>query len=222
MNILAAAARLIPHSVVSDAIGGDFERAERVYGIKPLEVHCFGAAPALRVIVTSRVGKRTHPVTKEVGKYHNGTDYSVPVGTGVIATEGGKVVSVFVDESINGTALVIDHRPAGLPFLTSYVHLSAIITPKGFLYGKTDKDEVAAMAASLKGSTVRRGQLLGLSGGKPGDWGAGRSTGPHLHLGMKRFDGATSEDVESLDYIDWGMVEVAERGPDGHVRSLPQ
>ena len=46
------------------------------------------------------------------------------------------------------------------------------------------------------GSNVKRGQCVGLSGGKAGDWGAGRSTGAHLHfqIALKRPGAATLSD----------------------------
>lgn len=155
-----------------------------------------GAEP-VNIVITSGVGQRRNPVTGKI-HVHNGVDYAVPVGTPILSIAPGRVVAVFRDHPVNGHAVVIDHRPAGIPFMSSYVHLSRIDVGKG--------------------ATVARGQLVGLSGGAKGSPGAGRSTGPHLHLTVKRWDGRAWRLVDPLRVIDHRPHRLTGRGPGG---SLP-
>ncbi|MFA6901582.1 MAG: peptidoglycan DD-metalloendopeptidase family protein [Gallionellaceae bacterium] len=82
---------------------------------------------------------------------HAGLDVAVARGTWIKASAGGKVLAVD-DYFFNGKTIFVDH---GNGLITMYCHL--------------DRFKVK------KGQTVRKGQLLGLSGK------TGRATGPHLH-----------------------------------------
>ncbi|AUD59984.1 MULTISPECIES: peptidoglycan DD-metalloendopeptidase family protein [Shewanella] len=93
---------------------------------------------------------RKHPITGRISP-HNGTDFSVPIGTKVIAPGDG-VVSLVTDHQFAGKYIVIDH---GGKYRTRYLHLSKSLVRKG--------------------QRVTRGQVIALSGN------TGRSTGPHLH-----------------------------------------
>ncbi|MGL5393518.1 MAG: peptidoglycan DD-metalloendopeptidase family protein [Shewanella sp.] len=93
---------------------------------------------------------RKHPITGRVSP-HNGTDFSVPIGTKVVAPGDG-VVSLVTDHQFAGKYVVIDH---GGKYRTRYLHLSKSLVRKG--------------------QRVSRGQVIALSGN------TGRSTGPHLH-----------------------------------------
>ena len=96
-------------------------------------------------------------------RHHDGTDFAVLVGTPVRVTADGRVVSAG-HRSGYGLAVEVAHRdPAGLETRTLYAHLSG--------------------AVARAGQTVRRGEVVGLSGGVgPG---AGLSTGPHLHYEVR-------------------------------------
>ena len=86
---------------------------------------------------------------------HQGLDYRVPTGTPVAAMNGGTVLLArFL--YFEGNCVVIDH---GQGLLTLYFHLSELKVKEG--------------------ETVKRGQLVGLSGG------TGRATGPHLHVAVR-------------------------------------
>jgi murein DD-endopeptidase MepM/ murein hydrolase activator NlpD len=111
--------------------------------------------------VTSGFGMRTHPVTG-VYKLHDGTDFGANCGTPVRAAAGGTVIQA-ANVPGYGNQLVIDHgamRGAGVA--TSYSHLMSF--RRGY------------------GSRISRGEVIGYSGGAEGMYGAGYSTGCHLHF----------------------------------------
>jgi len=121
--------------------------------------------------ITSAYGMRVHPVTG-VYKLHDGTDFGVGCGTPVRAAASGTVIQA-ANVAGYGNQLVIDHgamRGAGVA--TSYNHLMS------FRAGY--------------GSRVSRGQVIGYSGGGEGMYGAGYSTGCHLHF-MVYVNGGTTD-----------------------------
>ena len=86
---------------------------------------------------------------------HWGLDFRVHTGTPVAAMNDGTVLLArFL--YFEGNCVVIDH---GLGLLTLYFHLSEFKVKEG--------------------DTVKRGQIIGLSGG------TGRATGPHLHVAVR-------------------------------------
>jgi murein DD-endopeptidase MepM/ murein hydrolase activator NlpD len=90
---------------------------------------------------------------------HYGLDFRVPTGTPVAAMNSGTVlVARFL--YFEGNCVFLDH---GQGLLTLYFHMSELKVKEG--------------------DTVKRGQILGLSGG------TGRATGPHLHVAV-RWQGA--------------------------------
>lgn len=97
--------------------------------------------------------------------FHAGLDIRVPVGTPVYPSAGGRVVKLYSDEPRNGSGVQLDH---GGGWRSVYLHLSRIDVQPG------------------DWADPRR--AIGLSGGQPGTWGAGRSSGPHLHF-MILFNG---------------------------------
>jgi murein DD-endopeptidase MepM/ murein hydrolase activator NlpD len=92
-----------------------------------------------------------HPVLG-TSQWHHGQDFNTPYGTEVFATGSGKVIEAGWNDGGFGNYVVIDH---GYGFQTTYGHLSSIKVSKG-----TD---------------LKRGDLIGLSGS------SGTSSGPHLH-----------------------------------------
>jgi murein DD-endopeptidase MepM/ murein hydrolase activator NlpD len=86
---------------------------------------------------------------------HLGLDFRVPTGTPVKAMNDGTVL-LARPIYFEGNFVVIDH---GQGLLTLYLHLSEF--------------------KAKEGEAVKRGQIVGLSGG------TGRATGPHLHAAVR-------------------------------------
>jgi murein DD-endopeptidase MepM/ murein hydrolase activator NlpD len=86
---------------------------------------------------------------------HQGLDYRAVMGTPVAAMNSGRVI-LARNLFFEGNCVVLDH---GHGLLTMYLHLSAFKVKEGAL--------------------VKRGQVIGLSGE------SGRTTGPHLHVGVR-------------------------------------
>jgi murein DD-endopeptidase MepM/ murein hydrolase activator NlpD len=86
---------------------------------------------------------------------HLGLDFRVPSGTPVAAMNDGTVL-LARPLYFEGNFVVLDH---GQGLLTLYLHLSEFKVKEG--------------------DSVKRGQVIGLSGG------TGRATGPHLHIAVR-------------------------------------
>jgi murein DD-endopeptidase MepM/ murein hydrolase activator NlpD len=107
--------------------------------------------------ISSLFGMRFHPVLKQK-KPHNGVDFAAPSGTPVWACADG-VVTLAAQAGANGNLVSIQH---GDGLSSYYAHLSRF-------------------AAGLKsGTSVHARQTIGFVGN------TGRSTGPHLHFGLKK------------------------------------
>jgi murein DD-endopeptidase MepM/ murein hydrolase activator NlpD len=88
----------------------------------------------------------------KTSRTHRGLDFRVPSGTPVAAMNDGTVL-LARPLYFEGNFVVLDH---GQGLLTLYLHLSEFRVKEG--------------------DPVKRGQVIGLSGG------TGRATGPHLHV----------------------------------------
>ncbi|AWH87465.1 murein DD-endopeptidase MepM [Limnobaculum parvum] len=94
--------------------------------------------------------RRLHPITGRVAP-HKGVDFSMPIGSPVLAVGDGEVV-VAKFSGAAGNYVAIRH---GRQYSTRYMHLNKILVRPG--------------------QKVKRGDRIALSGN------TGRSTGPHLH-----------------------------------------
>jgi murein DD-endopeptidase MepM/ murein hydrolase activator NlpD len=112
---------------------------------------------------------------------HSGLDLSAPAGTEVVAANHGKVV-LAGNFFFAGGSVVLDHGGA---LFTMYFHLSEIRVGEGF--------------------TVRKGDVLGLSGA------TGRVTGAHLHWGA-RLANARIDPLELLRKISSRWQAVVQTG----------
>ena len=98
------------------------------------------------------------PITQGYGEkitsgFHTGIDYGAPMGTEILASADGEVMSAGWDTTGYGLCVIIKHTSDRS---TLYAHLSKIYVSKG--------------------EKVKQSQPIGLSGK------SGNSTGPHLHF----------------------------------------
>ncbi len=120
-----------------------------------------------------------YPFKRVVGE-HSGLDIRTLIdgtpsnGLAVHSAAAGIVVKIIHDGRLTGNAVFISHGD----IMTVYLHLSRI---------DVEIDEV-----------LDQGQVIGLSGGMPGTYGAGLSSGPHLHFEV-RMDGIP---VDPCDYLE--------------------
>lgn len=101
--------------------------------------------------------RRRHPVLRRIMP-HNGVDYAAGTGTPVWSAADGEVTFVG-PRGPNGNLVAIRHADGYESF---YAHLSRFAT------------------GLARGQQVRQRQVIGYVGS------TGRSTGPHLHFGLKR------------------------------------
>lgn len=101
--------------------------------------------------LSSYFGYRTDPYYK-VMKFHEGVDFSAPIGTEIYATGDGVVITAERSKGGYGNQVIIDH---GFGYKTMYAHLQTF--------------KIRA------GEHVKRGQVIGAIGS------TGKSTSPHLH-----------------------------------------
>ncbi len=99
----------------------------------------------------SGYGYRMHPIYKII-KFHQGMDYTAPIGTPVYATGDGTIEQIVRSRRGSGNRIVISH---GYGLKTVYAHLHDIDVRQG--------------------GAVRRGDIIGTVGS------SGLSAGPHLH-----------------------------------------
>ena len=123
------------------------ERAASIPAIQPISEKFLRA-------MASGYGYRRDPIYG-TGKFHEGMDFSSPVGTPVYATGDGKVTTAKW-QSAYGNLVELDH---GYNYTTRYAHLSQILVKPG--------------------QTVKRGDIIGKVGN------TGKSTGPHLHYEVR-------------------------------------
>lgn len=108
--------------------------------------------------MSSGFGYRVHPTLMYV-KYHNGVDYKIPAYSPIYSVYDGVVEEVSYN-GVSGNYVVIKHNFNGEIFYTEYLHQ---VTP----------------SFRSVGEVVRAGDVIGSVGS------TGRSTGPHLHFGVK-------------------------------------
>lgn len=125
----------------------------------------------LRGIITTTFYDPTYPF-----RYlfeHSGLDIAVPQGTAIGASAPGVVAWVKTGKQYGNYVMIIHANGMS----TLYAHMSRM---------DVKQDEY-----------VTRGQVIGLSGGKPGTQGAGFSTGPHLHFELRK----NGIPVDPMDYL---------------------
>jgi len=106
--------------------------------------------------LSSTYGTRNDPFSEQQA-FHDGIDIPAPIGTPVLAIRDGTVVFASEDPGGYGNLIRIEHVNKLQSF---YGHLSVI--------------------GVKSGQIVHQGEMIGLVGT------TGKSTGPHLHLGMSQ------------------------------------
>ncbi|MCG8581841.1 MAG: M23 family metallopeptidase [Bacteroidales bacterium] len=131
---------------------------DEVIGLAMRKEEMLRSTPAIMPIANNDLkrtasgwGYRIHPIYK-VKKFHEGMDFSAPIGTDIYATADGKVTKITTEKTGYGKRIEIDH---GFGYKTLYAHL--------------DKFNVR------RGQKVKRGDVIGYVGN------TGGSTAPHLH-----------------------------------------
>ncbi len=137
---------------------------DEVFGLAKNKEKMLASIPAIQPVnnqdlrrVGSYFGMRMDPFYK-VRKFHEGMDFSAPVGTEIYATGNGTVTVAARDiQGGYGNMVRIDH---GYSYQTVYAHLSRIFVRPG--------------------QKVLRGQIIGYVGN------TGKSTSPHLHYEVRK------------------------------------
>jgi len=120
----------------------------------------------LKSKITSDFGK-ARVYNDTLKGYHSGTDFRAKVGVPIKASNDG-VVALAKDRFYSGGSIIIDH---GQGIYTCYYHMSRFDVQKG--------------------TRVKKGQIIGLSGD------SGRVTGPHLHFSVR----VSGIQVDPLQFI---------------------
>jgi len=108
---------------------------------------------------------------------HPGIDLPAPVGTPVRAAAGGYVAFNRTGKQYGNYIMIV--HPGGVS--TVYAHLKRF--------------------AVAPDTYVERGDIIGYTGGRPGDQGAGLSTGPHLHFEVRQ-NGIPVDPMQFLPDLD--------------------
>jgi len=108
------------------------------------------------------------------GRLHNGIDLKANLENVKTPLDGIVTKGEFLNDPCGGT-IIIKHADG---FQTGYCHMSRINVKPG--------------------DTVKKGDVIGVSGGGANDYGKGRSTGRHLHFTLRK-DGKS---VDPMKYID--------------------
>lgn len=121
------------------------------------------AMPAIQPIsnkdlkrLSSYFGYRMDPFYK-VMKFHEGVDFSAPIGTEIYATGNGEVSKIVKSKRAYGNSVTIDH---GFGYESFYAHCNKLLVKEG--------------------QKVQRGQVIAYVGN------TGKSTAPHLHYEVRK------------------------------------
>lgn len=109
--------------------------------------------------ITSPFGPRDNSQNPQISSNHKGIDFGTPSGTALTAITEGVVSKIGNEAKGYGQWIEVKHEDGTA---SRYAHMSQINVTRG--------------------QKVTAGQVLGRSGGKKGQTGAGNSTGAHLHF----------------------------------------
>ena len=129
------------------------------------------------VKVTSKYGKRTHPITGEKGKMHYGTD--------LISDAGDKNIYALEDGYVQKT---VKNQSKATTGFGNYIWVR---------YPRINRSIIYAHCKSIKlkkGDKVKKGTVIAIMGS------TGASTGVHLHLGMTEIGKDTWLNTDTYNY----------------------
>jgi murein DD-endopeptidase MepM/ murein hydrolase activator NlpD len=165
---------------------------DEVFSLAKRKEELLASIPAIQPVankdlrrIGSYFGYRTDPFYK-VTKFHEGIDFTAPVGTDIYATGDGKVVNIEFSRRGYGNLVEIDH---GFGYRTVYAHLSKMNVKMG--------------------QKVSRGEVIGFVGN------TGKSTAPHLHYEVRKNGKAVDpinfffNDITPEEYA--AMIELSQR-----------
>jgi murein DD-endopeptidase MepM/ murein hydrolase activator NlpD len=109
--------------------------------------------------ITSPFGPRDNSQNPQISSNHKGIDFGTPSGTALTAITDGVISTIGNEAKGYGQWIEVKHEDGTA---SRYAHLSQINVSRG--------------------QKVVPGQVVGRSGGKKGQAGAGNSTGAHLHF----------------------------------------
>lgn len=109
--------------------------------------------------ITSPFGPRDNSTNPQISSNHKGIDFGTPSGTALTAITEGVITRIGNEAKGYGQWIEVTHTDGTA---SRYAHMSQINVSRG--------------------QKVTAGQVLGRSGGKKGQTGAGNSTGAHLHF----------------------------------------
>jgi|GEM_PF-5528411 len=117
---------------------------------------------------------------------HSALDFRAAVGTPIIAIGSGTVRALTNPRGNCGNGVQLEMKDEkGQSWRVLYCHLSKV---------KVKKKQ-----------KVKRGQVVGLSGGQPGAYGAGNTTGPHLHMELRaKSKKGSYRIVDPMPHLSWG------------------
>lgn len=131
------------------------------------------------------------------GKTHHGVDLKASSGTQIKSPLDGEVIDAEIRNNDCGGTIYIKHADG---YKTRYCHCKQINVSKGDI--------------------VKKGDVVGLSGGGNGEVGQGRSTGPHLHFEVYK-DGKT---VNPMDHLgsEVGEFVAGSGSPKADTKATPE
>jgi murein DD-endopeptidase MepM/ murein hydrolase activator NlpD/GH24 family phage-related lysozyme (muramidase) len=118
--------------------------------------------------------KLSSPYGPRWGRIHHGVDLNASSGTPIKSPLDGEVIDAEIRNDACGGTIYIKHADG---YRTRYCHCKQINIQKG--------------------DSVKKGDVIGLTGGGASDVGQGRSTGPHLHFEVYK-DGKTVDPMNHL------------------------
>jgi hypothetical protein len=116
------------------------------------------------------------------GRLHNGVDLSA-IDEKVKSPADGIVIKTAADQYPCGGTIIIKHSNG---YQTGYCHIQRIDVKTGQL--------------------VRKGDVIGITGGGVGDPGRGRSDGPHLHFVLKKDD----VPIDPMKFLDKDALDIGD------------